>query len=275
MVASPGYFDAMGMKIVAGRGITAADRADTRPVAVINQRMARKYFGDENPIGNRLKIEWHDKAAYEIVGIVNDVKRWSLADDQAQPETWFAYAQIRHPSMALAARGPGDPNALAEALRRAAVRVDPEQAVFDVATMGHILDESLQHRRLLMSLLAGFAAIALALAAVGLYGVLAVQVAQRTHELGIRMALGARPADVRALVVGQGLRLVVAGVVVGAACALALGGVLANLLYGVSRADPITFVAVGAALVAVALFATWLPARRATKIDPMIALRAS
>jgi predicted permease len=276
MVASPRYFDTMGMRIVAGRGLAAADRDGARRVVVINQRMAKRYFPDENPIGKRLRWggdgdgdEWA-----EIVGVVNDVKRWSLADDAAQPETWKPFAQAPFRNMALAVRGAGDPALLADAVRRAVTRIDPEQAVFAVATMSHLLDDTLRGRRLVMTFLSVFAGIALGLAAIGLYGVLAVQVAQRTRELGIRMALGARPSSVRALVVGHGLRLALVGVLVGAGAALLLGRVLAQLLYGVSATDPWTFVGVGAGLVVVALVATWLPARRATRIDPMIALRS-
>jgi putative ABC transport system permease protein len=171
-------------------------------------------------------------------------------------------------------RGPGNPAELGAAVRREVQSLDPTEATFDVTTMAEVIDESLRPRRLLLDFTGLFGGLALLLAAIGLYGVLMVQVAQRTRELGIRIALGAQPRAVRALVVREGVLLTVAGAVVGTAAALALSSLLSKLLYGVGATDPVTYVAVAGTLIAVAFAASWLPARRATAIDPMIALRA-
>jgi predicted permease len=271
MFATPGYFQTMRAHLVAGRGIEEQDRADGRRVAVVNQTLARRYFPGANPIGARFNLENDD--FYEIVGVVADMRRWGPAAEPV-PEIYMSFVQAPTSTMALAARGRGDPAALAVALRGAAMAVDPEQAVYEVTTLDKSLDESLRPRRTLMTFLAVFAAVALALAAIGLYGVLAVNVAQRRRELGIRMALGAAPANVRGLVIGHGLRLVLVGVAVGAAAAAALARLLGWMLFGVSGWDPATYAVVALGLCAVALLATWLPARRATRIDPMTALRA-
>jgi len=275
MTTTPDYFATMRMAVVRGRPITAADGKETERVCVINQTMAKKYFGDEDPVGKHVTLQWSDDEPWmTVVGVVGDVKRFGL-DGKPAAETWLPFAQQPWPQMSLAVRGKGDPGALAGIIRREVAAVDPEQAVFNVTTMAATLDDSLRQRRLLLDFTGVFGGLALLLAAVGLYGVLAVQVAQRTHELGIRMALGARPQDVRALVLKNALLLSLAGTIVGVAGALILSTVLGKLLYGVDATDPPTYFAVGAALLIVSSLAAWIPARRATRIDPMVALRAS
>lgn len=275
MIVSPGYFDTLRMRLVRGRGFSDGDTATAARVCVINQAMARQYFGGEDPIGKHMRLEWNDddKAWMTVVGVLADTRRWGL-DGEPTPETYLPFAQQPFRAMALAARGHGAPAALARAVRQAVAAVDPTEATFDVTTMSAAVDESLAPRRLLLDCTALFGAVALALSALGLYGLLAVQVAQRTRELGIRIALGARPRDVRALVVRRGVALALAGAAVGAAAALALSSLLETLLYGVTATDPAAYLAVAGALVAVAAAASWLPARRATSIDPAVALRA-
>jgi putative ABC transport system permease protein len=275
MVVSPGYFDTMRMRVVRGRGIGAGDTATSQKVCLINQEMARRWFGGDDPVGKHMRLEWNDadKSWLTVVGLVADSRRFGL-DGEPTPETYLPFAQMPYRRMALAVRGRGSAGDLGALVRRQVAAVDPSEATFEVTTMAETVDESLRPRKMLLDFTGFFGAVALALAAIGLYGVLAVQVAQRTRELGIRMALGARPSDVRALVVRQAVALAVVGAGLGAVTALALSSLLTKLLYGVGATDPPTYVAVAVTLVGVAFAAAWLPARRATAIDPMIALRA-
>ena len=274
MVVSPGYFDTLGMHLVRGRGITDGDTATSGKVCVINQTMARRWFGGEDVIGKHLRIEWVDEKAWmTVVGLVADSQRFGL-DGQPTPETYVPFTQRPFPMMSLAVRGHGTTGDLAALVRREVAAVDSTEATFDVTTMSEAVDDSLRPRKMLLDFTGVFGAVALALAALGLYGVLAVQVVQRTRELGIRVALGATPGDVRLLVVRQALVLATIGAGVGAIAALALSSLLSKMLYGVVATDPPTYVAVAVALIAVSAAAAWLPARRATAIDPMVALRA-
>ena len=274
MIASPGYFDTMRMHIVRGRGFTDGDTAKSQKVCIVNETMARKWFGSADVVGKHMRLEWSDddKSWLTIVGVLGDSRRWGL-DGEPTPETYLPFTQMPYASMALAVRGHGSPGELGAMVRRQVAAVDPTEATFDVTTMAEAVDNSLQQRRVLLDFTGFFGAVALALAAVGLYGVLAVQVAQRTRELGVRIALGAQPADVRLLVVRQAVTMTVVGAGVGAVAALALSSLLGKLLYGVGAADPPTYVAVAASLIVVSVAAAWLPARRATAIDPMVALR--
>ena len=277
MIASPGYFEAMRMHFIRGRGFTDGDTATSQKVCVVNQTMARKWFGTDDPIGRHIRLEWVDKdnSWMTVVGVLADAHRFGL-DGEPVAETYMPLQQlpISWRNLALAVRGHGSPGTLAAMVKRKVADVDPTEAVFDVTTMSEAVDDSLKPRRVLLDFTGLFGAVALALAAIGLYGVLAVQVAQRTRELGIRIALGARPADVRALVVRQALMLTLAGAIVGAGAALALSSLVGSLLYGVAATDLPTYAAVAATLVLVSLGAAWVPARRATAIDPMHALRA-
>ncbi len=273
MVTTPGYFGTMGVKMVRGRDLTDGDRAGARPVMVINQALADRYFAGLDPLGKRITVGWSGQEPREIVGVVADMRRRGL-EQPPVPEIYVPFAQKPVSTLTVAARFETGLENAAASMRRAVARVDAQQAVHDVSTLETIIDDSLAGRRVLMAQLGIFAAVALLLAALGMYGVVAVQVVQRTRELGIRMALGARAREVRRLVIAQGLRLVGLGLVVGIVLSLAGVRLIQGRLYGTSGSDPLTFAAAALALAAAALLASWIPARRATRIDPMIALRA-
>ncbi|MCP9496320.1 MAG: ADOP family duplicated permease, partial [Pyrinomonadaceae bacterium MAG19_C2-C3] len=277
-IISQDYFRAMSIPLLKGRALSERDATDAPGVVVINGAMARRYFGDEDPLGKRLTFGGpEEKALYgeavtrEIVGIVGDV-RFEL-EETAKPEMYIPYAQAPIGTMALVVRSAADPATLREPLRRAIREVDGTQTGYSFKTMEGLLSESVAAQRLLMTLTNIFASLALILAGVGIYGVIAFSVAQRTHELGIRIALGAQTADVLRLVVGQGMTLAGIGLAVGLAGALALTRFLSSLLYGVSPTDAPVFVGTAVLLGAVALLASYIPARRATKVDPIVALR--
>jgi predicted permease len=276
-VVSPEYFRTMGIALMRGRQFGREDRADTPSVAVINETMARRFWPGEDPLGKRITPgaagstdpdDW-----ITVVGIARDVRQFEL-EAEPKPQMYLSYEQA-------AFFEPGDlvvstevePLSLAGAVRQAVWSVDRDQPVSDIRTMQDVLSTSLARQRFSTLLLALFAAVALALAAVGVYGVMSYTVAQRTHEIGIRLALGAQGGDVLRLAVGQALRLVCAGAVVGLLGALALTRVMSSLLYGVSATDPATLAGISAVLVGVGLLAGYIPARRAAKVDPMIALR--
>ncbi|MCU1277049.1 MAG: transporter permease [bacterium] len=270
------YFKALGIPLVRGRLISDRDTADAPGVVVINQAMARRYWRDgADPIGKRLRLHASVKKDWStIVGIVGDVHGFGL-DQPVRAEMYFPHGQRRHSAgMAMIVRTSGDPAAMANAVRVALAEVDAAQPIFDVKPMTELLSASLAQRRFALVLMLVFAAVALLLAAVGVYGVMSYTVAQRTQEIGIRIALGATPSSVLAMVVKDGMRLVGAGVAVGLVAALALTRLVGSLFYGVSATDLVTYVAIAVVLAAVALLATVIPARRATRVDPMLALRA-
>jgi predicted permease len=274
---SPDYFRLMGIPLRAGRFFNEHDRPESLPVAIINETMASKFWPNENALGKRFKVSSPnpDRPWLTIVGIVGDVRQMGL-DVPVKAEMYFPYRQIdvfwASPSQ-LAIRTAGDPISVAAAVRREVWAVDKDQPISNVRTMEEILDEEVAPRRLQMSLLAGFAALALLLASIGIYGVLCNAVTQRTQEIGIRMAMGARQQDVLRMVVGDGMRLALLGVGIGLAAAFALTRLMANLLFGVSATDPSTFISVPLLLILVALIASYIPAHRATNVDPMVALR--
>jgi len=274
-IVTPGYFEAIGMKVRAGRTLTEADRADTQLVIVINESMAKKFWPGRSPLGRRLT--WgRNNNFITVVGVVADVHHRGL-DAEARPEMYRPYAQYPYtqPTMTWVMRTAGDPLA-ATTYARAAIRaVDPGLGVSDIATMEQVLADSTSDRRLNMLLFTLLGGLALALATVGVYGVVAYSVTQRTHEIGVRMAIGARPADVLRMVIGEGGRLAVTGVLIGSAIAIAGGRLIRGLLFNVSATDPLTFAGVAIGLLAVALLASYIPARRATRVDPMTALRDS
>jgi putative ABC transport system permease protein len=270
---SPDYFSTMGIRIVRGRGFTERDDERAAGVVVINETMAAKYWPGEDPIGKGLKISYNNTPPREIVGIVGDVKETSLAGAPTS-QMYTPFVQAPWPFLTAVARTPAAPDAAAGSLRQALARLDPEQAAGEIRTFDQFLARSIATPRFTAILLGAFAALALALAGFGLYGVMAYAVAQRSREIGIRMALGAQAADVRSLVVSQAVRLGGSGLGMGIAGALAVTRVLDSLLFGVSASDPLTFAAVSAALIAVLLLAAYLPARRATRVDPIVALRA-
>ncbi|HVG18825.1 MAG TPA: FtsX-like permease family protein, partial [Blastocatellia bacterium] len=271
-LVSPGYFKTLGIRLMKGRDFTDRDTADSTPVIIVNETMARAIFGDEDPLGKRIK-SWRDENVLrEVVGVTQNI-RYFGRDDKLQSIAYVPHRQDSWTSMAITVNSAGDTASLAAAVRQEIASVDKDIAVANVKTMERILDESVASRRLNMLLLSIFAAVALILAAVGIYGVLSYSIAQRTHEIGIRMALGAKAADVLKLVVGDGLKLVLIGVGIGLAGALALTQVMKSLLFEVSATDPLTFAVIPLVLTGVALLSSYIPARRAMKVDPMVALR--
>jgi putative ABC transport system permease protein len=245
---------------------------------VINEALARKHFANENPIGKRIAFDKDTSRWYEIVGIAGNIKHRGL-DARDRPELYVPYRQPVFDSwtvrpMYVAVRVAGEPLAAAAAIRHQVNRLDPDQPIANVRTMDERITRSLSGRRFNMVMLGLFAVLALTLAAVGIYGIVAYSVTERTHEIGVRLALGAQRRDVIAMVVRHGMMMTVAGTGVGLAAAFAVVRVMSGLLYGVSAADPVTFIAIPVLLLAVALAACYIPARRATRVDPMIALRA-
>jgi predicted permease len=270
---SPDYFRAIGIPLRQGRPFDERDREGAPQVVVISEAMARRFFPGQNPVGQRLTASFHlQQGPREIVGVVGDVKSTGL-DDDAAATMYLPFKQAPRPWITFVARTASDPQNFIQPVSKAVYAVDKEQALTGVRTMEQVLTESLSGRRFNMTLLMTFAGLALALAAVGVYGVMNYSVMLRKRELGIRMALGARAPDVLRLVLGQGLALTLIGVCVGMAGAYALTRLMASLLYGVTATDFLTFGSVSGVLLVVGLLASFLPARRATKVDPMIALR--
>jgi putative ABC transport system permease protein len=267
--ASPRYFATMGMSLLHGRGLTDADRAGTPLVVVINDTLARRYFPAASPLGQRLKL---GGKIHEIVGVVADVRRWSKTSSPV-PESYLSLWQNASSTMSLAVRAASDPLALAAAVRAAVQSIDRSQAIFDLQTMDEIISDSVAIRRIQAFLLTLFAALALLLATLGIYGVMAYQVSQRTQEMGIRLALGARAGQIQRLVVREGMRLCALGLVLGALGAAALSSGLRTLVFGVELVDIPTYALVATLLATVGLLASWLPARKATRVEPTIALR--
>jgi predicted permease len=268
---SPGYFRTMQIPLARGRDFTAHDEPGAPPVAIVNQAMARAFWPGEDAVGKRLKV--NDEAEWrEVVAVCGDVRQRAL--DRAAPPTLFLpYAQDPWSFFSVVARTQGDPLALASAVEAAVYAVDPNEPVYDVRTYEGILGASVATRRLQMLLVAGFAGLGLLLAAIGLYSVIAYSVAQRTRELGVRLALGAQRGHILALVFGQGVRMTAIGLVLGAAAAAALGGWLRSLLFATAPLDPVTYGMVALVLCVVSLAACYVPARRAMRVDPLVALR--
>jgi predicted permease len=274
---TPEYFRTLKIRLKRGREFTAHDTADSAFVAIINETLARRFWPEypngRNPIGEHILIGAHPEPV-EIVGIAADVRQGAL-DSDPLPGMYRPYSQVAPQSAMLAVRTQGDPLRFVGAVRHQVSSIDREQPISEVKTMDDVLEESEGQRRLTMLLLACFAATAVLLTAVGLYGVIAYSIVQRTKEVGIRRALGAQRSDILSLVVTQGLGLAFAGVAIGIGAAFALTRILSSLLFEISPTDPATFVVVSLGFVVVALAASLLPARRATRIDPMAALRIS
>ena len=276
-VVSPDAFDVLRIPLLAGRGFTAHDTATAPKVAVVDTVFAEKNFPGQNPIGKRFTYDWEpakdEQEWVEIVGLVAHIQNYGPAQ-ATREQTYVPYTQRVPAAASFVVRTSQPPAALAAAVRAAIREVAPTLPGFAVQPMDDLFKTNISNQRLSVFLLGTFAALALLLAALGLYGVLAYNVGQRTREIGLRMALGATPGAVVALILRHGLKLGAAGLVVGLVAALGLTRVLEKILYEVSAFDPVSFGAVAAVLTAIALFACWLPARRATKVDPMEALRA-
>ncbi len=270
------YFRAMHIPLLQGQDFVDAHAAPSRPVAIINQAFARQYFPNENPIGKRLKpdVETNHTPAQlaEIIGIVANVKTSSLREDAA-PLVYVPFAQFPISAMTLVLRSPADPRPLVAAVRQETQAVNSGALLFSGKTLEQQIGMTLGQPRFNALLLAVFAGLALALAMVGLYGAISYAVSQRTHEIGVRMALGAAPTAMMKLMLGSGLRLALIGTALGLAAAFVLARLMSSLLFGVSATDPLTFLSVAALLTLVALAACYIPARRAMRVDPMVALR--
>ena len=277
-----GFQKAMGITLERGRFVTAQDDEHAPIVVDIDDVFARTYFPGENPIGKRIHLATFD-VTVEIVGVVGHVKQWGLdADSKSAIEAQLDYPFMQLPeklmamvadSVAVVLRTEGDPTAVMDSVRRAVAEIDPREVIYNVRTMDEVVSGSFAARRLSMLLLSVFAALALVLACVGIYGVISYLVSQRTHEIGVRMALGAERGDVLRLVLGHGARMALVGVAIGVGAALGLTRLMANQLFGVSAYDPLTFAAVALLLIVVAVAACYIPARRAMSVNPMIALR--
>jgi putative ABC transport system permease protein len=267
------YFQAQGIRVLRGRTFDERDHAQSPAVFVINEQLAREQFPGEDPVGKRLTFNWGDDFEGEIIGVVEDVREMSLTD---QPASAFyrPFSQFPDVNLNVLIRTTGDPLALAGAARAQVRELDPNLPIASIRTMESVVSEAAARSRLSSYLLTGFAAIALLLAAIGLYGIISYDVTQRRGEIGVRLALGADHGDILRLIVKQGMILTAAGLAVGLAGAFALTRLLRSLLFGVATTDLATFVMVPLLLVAVALLASYLPARRAARVDPMVALRA-
>jgi predicted permease len=278
-----GFREAMGITLQRGRFVTPQDNENTRIVIDIDDVFARSYFPDENPVGKRVNLTQFNVQA-EIVGVVGHLKQWGLGNDAksaVEAQFYYPFMQLPENLMRLAAGGvavvlrtAGDPTASMNLVRRAVAEMDSREVIYGVQTLDEVIASSFAARRLSMILLGIFAALALLLSCVGIYGVISYVVGQRTAEIGLRMALGAQPGDVMFLVLGEGLRMSLLGVTAGTLGAFGVTRLMASQLFGVTARDPLTFIAVGILLTLVSLLACYIPARRAVHVDPLLALRS-
>jgi putative ABC transport system permease protein len=274
---TPGYFRAMSIPLLSGRDFTRRDLPDTPQVAIVNNAFARKFWPNGNALGRRISFQNNNPKWYEIVGVVGNVKHRGL-DIQDSPELYIPafqplFADGNVPALYLAMRTKSDPLQVAPAMRSEVAMLDRDQPIYSLMTMDQRISDSIAPRRFNMFILGLFAALALLLAAIGIYGIMAFSVVQRTHEIGVRMALGASTSDVLKLVMSNGFKLALIGIVIGLVVAFAATRVLSSLLYEVSARDPVIFVIDAVLLAIAALLACYIPARRATKVDPLVALR--
>jgi putative ABC transport system permease protein len=275
-IISPRYFETMGIPLLKGRAFTEEDKADSPSVIVISETTARSFWPGEDALGKHLKVgspSNNENKWLTVIGMVKDVRQFELVIEP-KPQMYLPFTQANFfEPRALVVKTNLQPLSLAATVRKTVWDIDKDQPVSDITSMDHIVSESVARQRFSMLLLGVFATLALVLAAVGIYGVMSYSIAQRTHEIGIRMALGAQRKDVLKLTIGQGLKLVLIGVAIGLGAAFILTRVMASLLFGVSATDPITFVAISLVLIGVAMAASLIPALRAMKVDPMFALR--
>jgi putative ABC transport system permease protein len=275
-IMTPGYLESLGIRLQRGREITEQDAASSALVMLVSEGLAARFWPNQDPIGKRIKLPFNpgrdDEPWRTVVGVVRDVKQYG-PDKPGAVAVYLPHAQYPVSYMTLVVRTAGDPADMIATVRKTVQGLDPDQVPTAVMSMEEVMKDSIQTRRFSMFVLGAFATLALVLAAVGIYGVMSYVVAQRTHEIGIRMALGAPARNVLGMIVGNGLRLAMIGILLGAVGALGLTRLLKSLLFGVVPTDVPTFVVVALGLVFVALVACYLPARRATKIDPLVALR--
>jgi putative ABC transport system permease protein len=267
------YLESMGIPLVRGRLFDERQPADARDKVVVNEALARRHWPNQDPLGKRIRISWNDNREDEIIGVVGDVRHAAL-ETEPRAMTYWPFARNAYGSMTLTVRTAGDPGPVVPAVRGILRGQDPDLALADIKTIDDVVSGSVAQRRLMMVMLGIFAGSALLLAAVGIYGVIAYSVTQRTQEIGIRLALGAQQADVLRMIVGHAAVLALAGILIGAAGAALLTGLMTDLLFDVQPLDPVIFGAVAAILGAVALLAGYIPGRRATRVDPATALRA-
>jgi putative ABC transport system permease protein len=268
---TPHYFEALLIPLRAGRRLDERDAADAPLVVLVNETAAGRYWPGQSPVGRRLRVVGAE-AWLEVVGVVGDVKHWGL-DQAARPEMYLTPAQSPWAQATLVVRAAGDPMALVPALREQVRGLDAELPMGLPVLMEHVVERSVSSRRFFLTLMTIFGGLALLLAGLGIYSVTAYGVAQRTHEIGVRMSLGARVRDVRRLVLGETLRMSATGVATGLAGALLLGRFIEKQLFGVTPADPVTLAGVATLLLGVSLLAGDVPARRAARVDPTTALR--
>jgi len=272
-MVTPDYFKTMSIPVQAGRAFTEHDQVNTPAVLMVNETMARQVWPGQDAVGKQLVINYNrGKYPYEVVGVASDTKFYGLKS-QPQPEIFIPHAQNSYLTMNVVVRTAASPQHLAQAVRQEALKLDPAQPVHSIVTMEELMARSVGPDRFSMLLLGLLAAIALVLAVVGIYGIMAYLVSQRAHEIGVRLALGARPSDVLKLVLGESLKLTLIGLGLGLVATLVLTRVISGLLYEVSATDPLTLAGVALLLTSVALLAGYIPARRALRVDPMVALR--
>ena len=274
-IATPGYLRTMEIPLLKGRSITEQDGSESPKIALINSTMAAQLWPNEDPLGKRIKFPGNEKNPQPwrtIVGVVKDVSQYAL-DKKPPMQIYLPLDQSPISFNTIVIRTATEPTAMIDAVRREILAVDKDQAVFNVTTLAQLMGESVSLRRFFMLLLLVFAALALTLAAGGIYGVMSYVASQRTHEIGIRMALGAQASDVLKLIIGKGMVLALIGVAAGLTGAFALTRLMAGLLFGVTATDAFTFVTVSVGLIAIALLACYIPARRATRVNPLVALR--
>ncbi len=271
-IISPGYFRAMHIRMLKGREFSESDVKNSVPVAIVNESFARKYFANEDPLSQRIAFNWEFSGVQQVIGVAGSVKERSIASAEV-PEVYVCYTQRADSGFTFAVRTKSDPEAMTSAIRSTLGTIDPTTPLSEVSTLDEVVSKSIRDQRASALLLGSLGGLALVLTAIGIYGVLAYNVAQQTHEIGVRMALGATRGDILSMVLGRGLRLVAIGCLIGFVAALALTRLMTSLLFSVKPTDPITFVGVMALLFAVAMVACWVPAWRATRVDPMVALR--
>jgi predicted permease len=269
----PGFIHTMRIPVLQGRAFTSADAADRPAVVLISQSMAKRIWPGENPLGKHVTLTFSAEKSREVVGVVGDVKQDGLNVVDPSATLYLPIAQYPTPYISLVVRTTSLPSSLVPSIASAVHEIDREQPVLDVITMDEILADSLSHQRFNMLLLAAFSGLALLLAAIGIYSVLSYSVRRRVREIGVRMALGADRGDVLRMILGQGARLAFIGAGIGILAAFGLTRLMASQLFGVTATDPITFLCVAILIVLVALVACYVPARRATRVEPAVALR--